>query len=110
MQSVHNPYDVPPIDVNTTYPTIVNYQRRIYAGMVAELDTAVANVTAAFEAAGLWNDTVLVFTADVSFAFCAHVAPPARVSFAHTGCLLLLGTRTAVSGLGPTTLYVVPRS
>jgi arylsulfatase B/arylsulfatase I/J len=57
MQSVHNPYDVPPLDVNGTYPEIASYERRVYAGMVAELDAAVANITSAFEAAGLWNDS-----------------------------------------------------
>ena len=34
-QSVHNPYDVPPpslIDVNVSFPNIVQYSRRIYAG------------------------------------------------------------------------------
>jgi hypothetical protein len=34
-QSVHNPYDVPPpslIDVNVSFPKIVQYSRRIYAG------------------------------------------------------------------------------
>lgn len=41
MQNVHNPYDLPPFDVNATYPQIKDYQRRIYAGMVSELDDAV---------------------------------------------------------------------
>jgi arylsulfatase A-like enzyme len=41
MQNVHNPYDLPPFDVNATYPRIEDYQRRIYAGMVSELDDAV---------------------------------------------------------------------
>jgi arylsulfatase B len=46
-QSVHNPYDVPPpslIDVNASFPKIVEYNRRIYAGMVKCLDDAVAQV------------------------------------------------------------------
>eukprot|EP00039_Didymoeca_costata_P006969 m.95015 g.95015 ORF g.95015 m.95015 type:complete len:649 (-) comp13473_c0_seq4:141-2087(-) len=66
-QSVHNPYDVPPIehiDINKTFPEIVNYERRIYAGMVVMLDRAVAQVTEAFETKGIWDDTVLIFTAD----------------------------------------------
>eukprot|EP00656_Telonema_subtile_P016444 TRINITY_DN18687_c0_g1_i4.p1 TRINITY_DN18687_c0_g1~~TRINITY_DN18687_c0_g1_i4.p1 ORF type:complete len:417 (+),score=65.96 TRINITY_DN18687_c0_g1_i4:275-1525(+) len=64
MQSVHNPYDLPPFDVNESYPEIENYQRRIYAGMVAELDQAVENITAAFKRHGLWNRTLLVFSTD----------------------------------------------
>ena len=66
-QSVHNPYDVPPpsiVDVNATFPKITNYNRRIYAGMVQCLDDAVASVVHAFQAGGLWDDTVLIFTTD----------------------------------------------
>jgi len=66
-QSVHNPYDVPPIefiDINKTFPEIVDYERRIYAGMVTMLDLGVAHVVSAYEAAGMWDDTVLVFTSD----------------------------------------------
>eukprot|EP00054_Salpingoeca_dolichothecata_P018758 m.115719 g.115719 ORF g.115719 m.115719 type:complete len:581 (+) comp22999_c0_seq2:358-2100(+) len=63
-QSVHNPYDVPPMDVNATFPNITNYDRRIYAGMVSELDKAVASLKQSFEAAGLWDDTLVIFSAD----------------------------------------------
>eukprot|EP01062_Namystynia_karyoxenos_P083232 TRINITY_DN9530_c0_g1_i1.p1 TRINITY_DN9530_c0_g1~~TRINITY_DN9530_c0_g1_i1.p1 ORF type:complete len:635 (+),score=161.64 TRINITY_DN9530_c0_g1_i1:86-1990(+) len=66
-QNVHNPYDVPPpsvVDVNASYPEIAEYGRRVYAGMVFALDLALGNVTAAFQSAGLWDDTVLVFTTD----------------------------------------------
>jgi len=66
-QSVHNPYDLPPpdlIDVNETFSDIIDYERRIYAGMVVMLDRAVAQVTQAYKDAGLWADTVLIFTSD----------------------------------------------
>ena len=66
-QSVHNPYDVPPpsiVDVNRTFPAIVTYDRRIYAGMVKALDLAVDAVVSAWKRASLWDDTVLVFTTD----------------------------------------------
>lgn len=56
-QSVHNPYDVPPvslIDVNESFPDIVQYNRRIYAGMVKCLDDAVADVVQAYKDEGLW--------------------------------------------------------
>jgi len=52
------------IDINATFPEIVDFERRTYAGMVSLLDSAVANVTDAMENAGLWNDTILVFTTD----------------------------------------------
>lgn len=52
------------IDINATFPEIVDYDRRIYAGMVVMLDRAVAQVTSAFKDAGLWQDTVLIFTSD----------------------------------------------
>eukprot|EP00051_Salpingoeca_urceolata_P005613 m.74920 g.74920 ORF g.74920 m.74920 type:complete len:551 (+) comp14460_c0_seq5:510-2162(+) len=67
-QNVHNPYDVPPPslvgNVNETYKAIVDYERRIYAGMLTALDIGVGNVTDAFKRAGLWDDTVFVFTTD----------------------------------------------
>lgn len=63
-QSVHNPYDVPPIDVNATFSEIFNYDRRIYRGMIKMMDDAISKVVDAFKANGLWNDTVVVFTAD----------------------------------------------
>jgi hypothetical protein len=37
-------------------------RRKVYAGIVSVLDAAVANVTAAFQRTGMWEDTVLVFT------------------------------------------------
>jgi hypothetical protein len=63
-QSVHNPYDVPPIDVNKTFPKIVNYERRIYAGMVKMMDDAIQRVVSALQDAALWDDTILIFTTD----------------------------------------------
>ncbi len=66
-QSVHNPYDVPPVslvDVNASFPDIAQYNRRIYAGMVKCLDDAVADVVKAYKDEGLWDNTVLIFTTD----------------------------------------------
>ena len=69
-QSVHNPYEdpidsgVPGTDVNETFPEIVNPTRRIYAGMVAALDAGVAEVENAYKAAGMWDDTVTIFSTD----------------------------------------------
>jgi len=66
-QSVHNPYDVPPlslVDVNATFPEVVQYNRRIYGGMVLTLDDAIQDVVEAYKDGGLWDDTVLVFSTD----------------------------------------------
>ena len=66
LHSVHGPNEdpYPLVDVNATFPEIVAYDRRIFAGMVLALDMAVANVTQAYKAAGLWADTVVVFSTD----------------------------------------------
>ena len=60
LHSVHGPNEdpFPLINVNATFPQIIEYERRIFAGMVLALDMAVANITHAFEQAGLWRDTV----------------------------------------------------
>jgi arylsulfatase A-like enzyme len=42
----------------------MNKNRRTYAGMVSALDDAVARVEAAYVRAGIWNNTLLVFTTD----------------------------------------------
>jgi len=39
-------------------------QRRVFAAMTTTLDEGVANVTAALKRAGLWEDTLLVFSTD----------------------------------------------
>ncbi len=55
-QSVHNPYDVPPnsmVDVDKVYPQIKSEDRRVYAGMVQCLDSAVQDVVDAYKSAGL---------------------------------------------------------
>ena len=54
----------PLVDVNKTFPEIVDYGRRIFAGMVLALDMAVANITKSYKQAGLWQDTVVVFSTD----------------------------------------------
>ena len=67
MQSVHNPYDVPPpelIDVNETYAALESYPMRIYAGMVSALDMALNTTVRGYMDSGLWENTVLVFTSD----------------------------------------------
>ena len=64
--SVHGPNEdpYPVVDVNETFPEIVDPARKIFAGMVLALDKAVENITSAYKAAGLWKDTVTVFSTD----------------------------------------------
>jgi hypothetical protein len=50
--------------------TIANEPRRMVAGMVTAMDQGMQNITEALEAAGMMNDTLIVFTTD-------NVRPPA---------------------------------
>ena len=69
-QAIHSPDEAPSSYTdrfNATIPDTpdgVGQHRRIVAGMVAALDEGMANVTAALRAHGLWEDTLLFFTAD----------------------------------------------
>ena len=66
LHSVHGPNEDPNpiVDVNATFGEVVAMDRRIFAGEVLAMDMAVANITAAYKKAGLWKDTVLVFSTD----------------------------------------------
>ena len=44
--------------------TIPHLQRRVFAAMTTTLDEGVANVTAALKRAGMWDDTLLIFSTD----------------------------------------------
>lgn len=43
---------------------IQDKQRRLFAGMLTAMDEGLANITAALKAKGMWDDTLVVFTAD----------------------------------------------
>ena len=62
-QSVHGPLQAPQSFINL-YPASLDKSRRTYAGMVSALDAAVGRLEDIYTKAGLWNDTVLVFTTD----------------------------------------------
>ncbi|XP_033760300.1 arylsulfatase B-like [Pecten maximus] len=62
-QAVHGPLEVPARYKNK-YTFIKDHNRQIYAGMVAAMDEAVGNITAAFQAKGIWDDTIMVFSTD----------------------------------------------
>ena len=56
-----------PKEFESRYAQVKDDNRRKLLGMTAALDDAIANVTRALSTAGLLNDSIIVFTADVSF-------------------------------------------
>ncbi|XP_046335684.2 arylsulfatase B-like [Haliotis rufescens] len=62
-QNVHGPIEVPK-KYEDMYPNVINEGRRKYSGMVSALDEAVGNVTKALKDRGLFENTLILFTAD----------------------------------------------
>ncbi|VDI46551.1 Hypothetical predicted protein, partial [Mytilus galloprovincialis] len=62
-QSVHEPIQVPEIYENM-YQDIKNEGRRKYSGMVTAMDDAIGNVTESLKRNGMFEDTLIIFTAD----------------------------------------------
>jgi len=61
-QNTHSPYEAPLQYLNASITTTAS--KRSMFGMIACLDESVGNVTSALKAAGLWANTLLVFSAD----------------------------------------------
>ncbi|CAH3182779.1 unnamed protein product [Porites lobata] len=62
-QSVHSPLQVP-TEYTEKYENITDDDRKIYAGMVENVDEAIGNITEAMKTAGLWDNTLLIVTTD----------------------------------------------
>ncbi|ESO99974.1 hypothetical protein LOTGIDRAFT_112980 [Lottia gigantea] len=62
-QAVHEPIEVPK-QYENMYPNIQSEGRRKFSGMVSALDEGIGNVTAALKQKGIYDDTIILFTAD----------------------------------------------
>ena len=62
-QNVHGPLQVP-IEYEELYPGIKNKKRRVFSGMVSALDDAVGIIVEKLKNTGLFENTIIVFTAD----------------------------------------------
>lgn len=63
--AVHNPVQAPESYVNMyANKRKWGHQRKVYAGMLTQVDDAVKGVVAALKGTGMWNDTLIVVTTD----------------------------------------------
>jgi arylsulfatase A-like enzyme len=64
-QAVHCPNQVP-MDYVDRYADRSDWsdQRKVYAGMLTAADDSIGEVVRAYQEAGIWNDTLVIFTTD----------------------------------------------
>ena len=63
-QSVHEPHMVPQRYIDQYTSHITNQAEKVFAAMVSSMDEGIGNITKALEAAGLADDTIIVFSSD----------------------------------------------
>jgi len=63
-QAVHSPDEVPQRYIDPYNTSIADEKRRTFAGMLSCMDEGVGNITAALEAKGMLNDTLILFSTD----------------------------------------------
>ena len=63
IQNVHSPYQLPPALQVKSYPAMGS-KWHVYANMLYTLDEGVHNLTAALRRHAMWEDTLMLFTAD----------------------------------------------
>lgn len=68
--------DQAPLPYIEPYAWVADEGRRNLSGMVAVLDESVGNVTAALKAAGMWEDTLFIFSTDNGGPTGTTVPPP----------------------------------
>lgn len=61
-QVTHSPYEVPDVYRDPRIATAANKQT--YYGMATAMDEGIGNITKALKAKGMWDDTLIVFSAD----------------------------------------------
>lgn len=63
-QDTHGPAEVPACYRDAYNQTVPDMVRRVLAGKLSTLDSALKNITAAYEKKGMLDDLVIVYTAD----------------------------------------------
>ena len=63
LQNTHAPIEAD-TSFSALYPREAYATRRAFSGMVSAVDSSVANITAALKAAGMWDDTLLLWVSD----------------------------------------------
>jgi len=94
--AVHTPLQAPAKYVNLyKHKSNWGYQRKVYAGMLTAADEAVGNVTAALKQAGMYEDTLIVFTTDNGAVISTCVDAPPGSGQKRTICGPVVRARTA---------------
>ncbi len=63
LQNTHAPLEAVPA-FEALYPNVTYGLQRVFDAMVSTVDSAVANITAALKARGMWDNTLLVWASD----------------------------------------------